>query len=59
MGVDGFMVYDLRIVPHINKLWEIMSPFPNQMHISPDVGGITGATLLMIPKGGVTLQGLR
>ncbi|CAH4034953.1 malate synthase-like [Pieris brassicae] len=58
MGVDGFMVYDSRVVPHVNELWKKSSTTPNQIHRIFDVT-VTPDDLLAIPAGGVTLQGLK
>ncbi|CAK1542637.1 unnamed protein product [Leptosia nina] len=58
IGVDGFMVYDSRIVPHVNELWKKSSTTPNQIHRIPNVI-ITREDLLAIPSGGVTLQGIK
>ncbi|XP_034836388.1 uncharacterized protein [Maniola hyperantus] len=57
-GVDGFMVYDSRIVPHINELWKKTSGTPNQIHRKFDLN-ITPKELLSLPSGGVTMQGLK
>ncbi|VVC99695.1 unnamed protein product [Leptidea sinapis] len=58
MGIDGFMVYDTRLVPHVNELWKKSSTTPNQIDRKlSDV--ITAQELLTIPSGGVTLQGLK
>lgn len=60
LGVDGFMVYDLRLVPHMNELWrDICGNTDNQLDHLPNVSDITATTLLEIPKGGVTIQGLK
>lgn len=60
IGVDGFMVYDLRLVPHMNELWrEICGNADNQLNYSPDVSDINAMTLLEIPEGGVTVEGLK
>ncbi|KAI5635256.1 malate synthase domain-containing protein [Phthorimaea operculella] len=58
VGVDGFMVYDSRVVPHVNELWKKHSDSPNQISRKFTVD-ITPADLLTIPSGGVTLQGLK
>ena len=58
-GVDGFMVYDLRIVDAINELWHSKCPSDNQLAILPDVERITAASLVKIPEGGVTIEGLK
>lgn len=60
MGVDGFMVHDIRLVPHMNKLWlDKCGTADNQMKIVPNVDDISERTLLEIPQGGVTIDGLR
>ncbi|GJQ65319.1 hypothetical protein Trydic_g7435 [Trypoxylus dichotomus] len=57
-GVDGFMVYDIQLVPCMNQLWdEKRSNSVNQLdfriaHV------ITAADLLKIPAGEVTESGL-
>ncbi|XP_063831953.1 malate synthase-like [Ostrinia nubilalis] len=58
IGVDGFMVYDSRAVPYINRLWKNYGSLPNQIFRKLDVN-ITPEDLLTIPSGGVTLQGLK
>ncbi|KAG7202300.1 hypothetical protein KM043_018632 [Ampulex compressa] len=58
-GIDGFMVYDIELVPHMNGLWEMYGiPFPNQITYRGECIDVTEADLLMLPKGGVTLKGL-
>lgn len=58
LGVDGFMVYDSRAVPHINKLWKNYSATPNQ--ISRQLAtAVTALDLLTLPSGGVTSHGVR
>lgn len=60
MGVDGFMVHDIRLVPAMNALWfEKCGSADNQLDIVPNVTDISEGTLLEIPKGGVTIDGLR
>lgn len=58
-GVDGFMIYDLRMVDAINDLWSFKCPTDNQLHCLPNVDHITGFSLIKIPTGGVTMQGLK
>ncbi|KAL4713421.1 hypothetical protein ACJJTC_010406 [Scirpophaga incertulas] len=58
IGVDGFMVYDTRAVPHINKLWKSYGDNPNQIWKKFDVH-VTENDLLAIPSGGVTVQGVK
>ncbi|KAG6454148.1 hypothetical protein O3G_MSEX008516 [Manduca sexta] len=57
-GVDGFMVYDTRVAPHVNELWKKHGAMPNQISRKFDYV-ITAQDLLSIPTGGVTLQGLK
>lgn len=57
-GVDGFMVYDARVVPQINELWKKSGATPNQISKKIEVN-VTAQDLLSIPRDGVTLQGLR
>lgn len=60
MGVDGFMVHDCRLVPYMNKLWlDSRGSADNQLGFLPNVSDIDEKTLLDIPKGGVTMDGLR
>lgn len=60
MGVDGFMVHDIRLVSHMNKLWKDMcGKADNQLNLMPKIDDIDEKTLLEIPKGGVTIDGLR
>lgn len=60
LGVDGFMVHDLRLVSHMNQLWqEMCGSADNQIGLVPNVGDIDEKTLLDIPKGGVTIDGLK
>lgn len=57
-GVDGFMVYDARTVPHVNELWKKNGTMPNQIHRKFDCN-VTPHDLLSIPSGGVTMEGLQ
>lgn len=60
MGVDGFMVHDIRLVSHMNKLWKDMCGLvDNQLNLMPKMDDINERILLEIPKGGVTIDGLR
>lgn len=58
-GVDGFMVYDIRMVQPIEEFWATLCPGDNQMHIIPNCSHITPLMLIELPKGGVTTAGLR
>ncbi|XP_032671832.1 malate synthase-like [Odontomachus brunneus] len=61
MGIDGFLVYDLKLVPHINKLWSDYGESTSQnavgctLTVHPE---ISVADLLTLPVGGVTTKGL-
>lgn len=60
MGVDGFMVHDIRLVSHMNKLWkDTCGMADNQLNLMPKIEDINEKILLEIPKGGVTIDGLR
>lgn len=60
MGVDGFMVHDIRLVSHMNQLWqETCGTAENQLALQPNISDINEKILLEIPKGGVTIDGLR
>lgn len=58
-GVDGFMVHDRRLVPHVKKLWQEMCSADNQNGKLPNVADISDKVLLEMPKGGVTVNGLK
>ncbi|XP_055607122.1 malate synthase-like isoform X2 [Uranotaenia lowii] len=49
-GVDGFMVYDLRIVDSINELWNKKCSADNQIKLIPNVDHITASSLVKIPQ---------
>lgn len=54
------MVHDIRLVSHMKKLWsETCGSVDNQLKIVPNVSDISERTLLDIPKGGVTIEGLK
>lgn len=57
-GFDGFIVYDSRVVPHINELWKKSGATPNQITRQLEVN-IAPQDLLSIPRDGVTLSGLK
>ncbi|XP_038055014.1 malate synthase-like isoform X3 [Patiria miniata] len=58
-GADGFMVYDIRLVKPMQKLFEMYAPAANQYSVlRPDVNA-TKEDLLLMPSGGVTLAGLK
>nr|CAD7575593.1 unnamed protein product [Timema californicum] len=69
-GIDGFMVYDVGLVPVINQivnprfmdpiqLWQTHSPSLNQLSLTRDDLQVTSHDLLEMPQGGVTLAGLK
>ncbi|XP_055536849.1 malate synthase-like isoform X2 [Wyeomyia smithii] len=57
-GVDGFMIYDQRMIDAINELWQQRCSTDNQLKIFPDIEYITPESLTKIPEGGVTIDGL-
>ncbi|GLH01927.1 Malate synthase, glyoxysomal [Gryllus bimaculatus] len=57
-GVDGFMVYDIGLVPYINKLWKQHAPEPNQLSVLPNES-VSPEDLLQMPTGGVTVNGMK
>ncbi|KAK6493771.1 malate synthase-like isoform X1 [Huso huso] len=58
-GVDGFMVYDLKLIEPLQKLFQKHTLGPNQLHILREDVVVTPEDLLAMPSGGVTLHGLR
>ncbi|XP_047120996.1 malate synthase-like isoform X2 [Schistocerca piceifrons] len=58
-GVDGFMVYDLRLVPYVNQLWECAAAGVNQLSVIHPALVVSREDLLQMPAGGVTEEGLR
>lgn len=60
MGVDGFMVYDVGLVPHVNRLWKNYGgPSFNQIKYPGTPSEISEADLFKLPRGGVTVDGLK
>ncbi|KPJ05321.1 Malate synthase, glyoxysomal [Papilio xuthus] len=58
IGVDGFMVYDVRLVPYVNELWKKNGSTPNQITRQINTN-VIALDLLTIPQGGVTSQGIK
>ncbi|XP_013171761.1 PREDICTED: malate synthase, glyoxysomal-like [Papilio xuthus] len=58
IGVDGFMVYDVRLVPYVNELWKKNGTTPNQITRQINTN-VIALDLLTIPQGGVTSQGIK
>lgn len=61
MGIDGFLVYDLKLVPHINKLWSDYGESISQNAVGCTLTmypEIYVADLLTLPVRGVTTKGL-
>ena len=52
-GVEGFMVYDLGLVQPCRQLW---NSYPRY---SPSSAKVTANSLLTLPPGGVTVNGLK
>ncbi|XP_011311962.1 malate synthase, glyoxysomal-like [Fopius arisanus] len=58
-GVDGFMIYDVKLVRYMNEMWrDYGGPFANQILYLGRSEDITGEDLLSLPEGGVTRKGL-
>lgn len=60
-GVDGFLVYDFKLVPYLNELWSKYGGFFSRKPAdrAPMVHQeVSAADLLTLPVGGVTTQGL-
>ena len=58
-GVDGFMVYDLGLVAPMQALFKEYAPSENQWDVKRLDVNVTADDLLVVPKGGVTMNGLR
>jgi malate synthase A len=58
-GVDGFLLYDLNALDALRELWKSTCSSPNQMHVKRTEVQVKPHELVDIPKGEVTLQGLR
>ena len=52
-GVEGFMVYDLGLVQPCRQLWACSPRY------SPSSAKVTANSLLTLPPGGVTVNGLK
>ncbi|XP_066998901.2 malate synthase isoform X2 [Anabrus simplex] len=57
-GVDGFMVYDIGLVPYVNELWRLHASSADQLMVKLSTTQITPEDLLQMPSGGVTMDGL-
>ena len=53
-GIDGFLVYDTKLVDPLNQIWSN----PVQTGIEEPQEAIFGLSLLKIPSGGATIAGL-
>ncbi|XP_046454208.1 malate synthase, glyoxysomal-like [Daphnia pulex] len=58
LGLDGFMVHDLGLVTHINKLWNDNCPADNQLKVKLASFKKSAADLLKVPVGQVSLSAL-
>ncbi|KAJ8298172.1 hypothetical protein KUTeg_024703 [Tegillarca granosa] len=58
-GVDGFMVYEKRLVGPMQELFRKMSPSANQLTVLRCDVNVTAADLLKMPSGSVTYNGLK
>ncbi|KAK7075803.1 Malate synthase [Halocaridina rubra] len=56
-GVDGFMVYDTRLIPVVQRF--MMYGAANQIDRKRDDVNVRAWDLLQVPSGGVTLAGLK
>lgn len=58
-GVDGFMVYDVRLVQPSQQLWKRLTSSENQYSKLRSEVKVSNKDLLLMPSGGVTHDGLR
>ncbi|XP_076878080.1 malate synthase-like isoform X2 [Brachyhypopomus gauderio] len=58
-GVDGFMVYDMNLIEPMQRLFQQHSQSQNQLHQLRPGLTVTPEDLLIMPAGGVTLNGLK
>lgn len=58
-GIDGFMVYDIRMVQPVQDFWTALCTGDNQLEKIPDCRHIMAFMFIDLPKGGVTMDGLR
>jgi len=58
LGLDGFMIHDVRLVPAINQLWDHHCSTDNQLEIELDHFERRAADLLKVPVGQVSLKAL-
>ncbi|CAD6240779.1 GSCOCG00008910001-RA-CDS [Cotesia congregata] len=56
-GIDGFLIYDLSLISAIKNLWKKCDKFNEINYCS--LKEITKEDLLTLPKGGVTIEGLK
>lgn len=59
-GVDGFMVYDFKLIEHMHNLWNNFGGLNlNQISYLGTTNEITELDLLTLPSGDVTEEGLK
>ncbi|XP_014222822.1 malate synthase 1, glyoxysomal-like [Trichogramma pretiosum] len=58
-GVDGFIIYDLKLVDIVNNLWMKFGVYSNQLHYFGSSEKITESDLLTLPHGKITEAGLK
>nr|XP_057919511.1 malate synthase-like [Doryrhamphus excisus]XP_057919512.1 malate synthase-like [Doryrhamphus excisus]XP_057919513.1 malate synthase-like [Doryrhamphus excisus]XP_057919514.1 malate synthase-like [Doryrhamphus excisus]XP_057919515.1 malate synthase-like [Doryrhamphus excisus] len=58
-GVDGFMVYDQKLIKPMQELFQVHTEGDNQLHKLVTHVRVTSKDLLTMPGGGVTLHGLK
>jgi len=59
LGLDGFMIHDIHLVPAINQLWSQYCSTDNQLEKKLDHFERRAADLLKVPIGQVTLNALQ
>ncbi|KXJ28476.1 uncharacterized protein LOC110247968 isoform X2 [Exaiptasia diaphana] len=57
-GADGFLVFDLDLIPPLQQMWKQSVPSVNQLHVLRKDVNVLAKDLLTLPKGGFTLDGL-
>ncbi|KAL3880683.1 hypothetical protein ACJMK2_032905 [Sinanodonta woodiana] len=58
-GVDGFMVYDIRLVKPAQQLFRKLAPNDNQWLVTKSDVIVRASDLLKMPSGSVTMAGLK
>lgn len=58
-GADGILVYDIGLVEPMQQLFQARTSGVNQLHVTRDEVTVDSADLLQMPRGSVTLTGLK